>query len=378
MEQYELIATTTFGLEAVCKRELIALGFKVIGTENGKVMFLGDNNGIVKANLWLRTADRVLLKMAQFKASNFDELFDNTIGLNWGHYIPVDGKFVVNGKTVKSKLTSLPAVQRTVKKAVVNNLLKHHKTVELTETGSEYSILISILKDVATLTLDTSGAGLHKRGYRVRTVEAPIKETLAAALVMLSYWNKERVLYDVFCGSGTIPIEAALIGRNIAPGLYRKFASENWEFIGSNTWKEERKSAFQEIKHDTELKIYASDISKESIEAAIENAEEAGVDDCIEFTISDFNELGYENNYGIVISNPPYGVRLEDEYEVKKLTGKMGKIFNNLDTWSKYFISSYKNFEQIYQRPADRKRKLYNGRIEAWYYQYYGPKPPLK
>ncbi|MDC0558835.1 class I SAM-dependent RNA methyltransferase [Candidatus Izimaplasma bacterium] len=378
MKQYELIATTTFGLEAVCKRELIALGFKVIQTENGKVTFLGDKHGIVKANLWLRSADRVLLKLGEFKSSTFDELFDNTIILNWGDYIPVDGKFTVNGKTVKSKLTSLPAVQRTVKKAVVKSLMKFHKTTELVETRSEYSILIAILKDVATLTLDTSGSGLHKRGYRIKNVEAPMKETLAASLIMLSYWNKERVLYDVFCGSGTIPIEAALIGRNIAPGLNRQFISQDWDFIGSETWKEGKKLAYQEIDHDSKITIYASDISEESIEAAKINALEAGVDDCIEFTVSDFNDLGYKNDYGIVISNPPYGERLEDEYRVKKMTNRMGTIFNKLDTWSKYFISSFKNFEQAFYKNSDRKRKLYNGRIEAWYYQYYGPKPPLK
>lgn len=378
MENYELIATTTFGIEAVVKREIINLGFKVLSTENGKVTFLSDKNGIAKANLWLRSADRVLLKVGEFKAVTFDELFDQTNALPWEAYIPEDGKFDVNGKSVKSKLFSISDCQRIVKKSIATKLLRAHKTAVLPETGEDYDVLVSVLKDIVTLTIDTSGVALHKRGYRVETVEAPLKETLAATLVMLSYWNKDRILYDIFCGSGTIPIEAAMIGKNIAPGLSRDFASKHWDFIGKDIWKEETKKAFLAIDNDVELKIYASDINNKNLNAAKENAIEAGVDDCIIFKNRDFKDVEYENNYGIVISNPPYGERLNETYEVKKIYSDMGQIFKNLDTWSKYFLTSFDDFETFYKKPADRQRKLYNGRIEARYYQYYGPRPPLK
>ena len=378
MEKYELIATTTFGIEGVVKREIVNLGFEVLKTENGKVTFLSDAAGIAKANLWLRTADRVLLKIGEFRAVTFDELFNKTSKLDWGNYIPVDGKFIVNGKSVKSKLFSISDCQAIVKKSIVENLKKKYNVSWFKETGADYTVLISILKDVATLTIDTSGIGLHKRGYRIQNVEAPLKETLAATLVLLSFWNKDRNFYDVFCGSGTIPIEAAMIGKNIAPGLNRDFASKHWPLIGENLWKEETKKAYLAIDHDIELNIFASDISKKNLEAAIENAEEAGVDDCITFGKSDFKDVNYKEDYGVLISNPPYGERLSEEHLVKKLYSDMGKIFNKLDTWSKYILTSYEGFEEVYNKKADRQRKLYNGRIEARYYQYYGPRPPLK
>lgn len=376
MKEFELIATTSFGLEAVCKRELVALGFKVTSTENGKVTFLGDAAGIARANLWLRTADRVLLKVGEFKAFTFDELFDKTKALPWHEYISVDGKFTVNGKSVKSKLFSISDCQAIVKKSIVENLKQKHHVSWFPETGADYTVLISILKDVATLTIDTSGVALHKRGYRIETIDAPMKETLAASLVLLSFWNKDRVLYDAFCGSGTIPIEAAMIGRNIAPGLSRDFAAKYWGFLGPEVWREEKKKAFQAIDYDTEIKIYASDISDKSIEAAKANAEEAGVDDCIEFSVNDFRELDLKNDYGIMISNPPYGERLDHLEMVKRIYKVMGVKFKALDTWSFYFITSYKEFESEYRKASDRKRKLYNGNIETWYFQYYGPRPP--
>jgi putative N6-adenine-specific DNA methylase len=376
MEKLELIATATFGLEAVVKRELIALGFTVTRTENGKVTFLSDEAGIAKANLWLRAADRVLLKVGEFKAFTFDELFDKTNALDWTKYIPVDGKFTVNGKSVKSKLFSISDCQRIVKKSIVENMKKKYKVDWLQETGADYTVLVSLLKDVATLTIDTSGTPLHKRGYRVESVMAPIKETLAAAMVMLSYWSKDRVLYDVFCGSGTIPIEAALIGRNIAPGLYRDFASKHWNIIGENIWKDEIKEALKAIDQDIKLEIYASDISQKSIEAAKENAEEAGVLDDITFTKQDFKFVNYAHDYGVIISNPPYGERIGEEVEIKKLYKDMGFRFSKLSTWSKYIITSFDDFESVYRHKADRQRKLYNGKIETRYYQYYGPRPP--
>ena len=378
MEKFELIATSTFGIEAVVKRELIALGFEVVKTENGKVTFLSDKAGIARANLWLRSADRVLLKMGEFKAVTFDELFDQTTNLPWHEIITLDGKFTVNGKSLKSQLSSVPACQKMVKKAVAKNMERHYKASWFAETGAEFTILVAFLKDIATLTIDTSGLGLHKRGYRINTVEAPLKETLAATLVMLSYWRKDRVLYDVFCGSGTIPIEAAMIGRNIAPGLSRDFASKHWPIIGDEIWKEETKKAYLAIDHDADIKIFASDISRKNLEAAIGNAEEAGVDDCITFSSNDFVDVDYSQDYGIVISNPPYGERLSDQKQVEKLYKNMGNIFNKLDTWSKYIITSFEGFEEVYNKKSDRQRKLYNGRIEARYYQYYGPRPPLE
>lgn len=373
---YELIATTTFGLEAVCRREIEKLGYKVKSTENGKVTYLGDERAIVKSNLWLRTADRVLLKVASFKALTFDQLFDQTKAIEWSKYISKQGKFIVNGKSVKSTLFHVSTCQKMVKKAIVDNLKDVYKVTWLDETEEEYPIQVSLLKDMATITIDTSGIGLHKRGYRIRTVEAPMKETLAASLVLLSYWNKDRVLYDVFCGSGTIPIEAAMIGRNIAPGLARDFASKHWKWISKDIWKEETRLAYQAMDNDAEIKIYASDISARDIEAAKENAEEAGVEDCIEFKVADFKELVYENNYGIVISNPPYGERLDTEHIVRGMYIAMGNIFKKLDTWSSYFITSFEEFERVYGKKADRNRVLYNGRIKARYYQYYGPRPP--
>jgi len=378
MEQFELIATTTFGIEGVVKRELTNLGFKISKTENGKVTFLSDLSGIAKANLWLRTADRVLLKIGEFKATTFDELFDKTNKQDWSKYIPLDGKFIVNGKSVKSKLFSISDCQAIVKKSIAENLKKKYKLSWLEETGADYNVLVSILKDTVTLTIDTSGLGLHKRGYRVKGVAAPLKETLGATLVLLSYWNKDRPLYDVFCGSGTIAIEAAMIGRNIAPGLSRDFASKHWSFISEAIWKEETKKAYLAINHDVELNIHASDIDEFNILGAIENALEAGVDDCITFTKSDFRDVNYKDDYGVIISNPPYGERLSKGDNIGKLYKDMGNIFNKLDTWSKYILTAFDDFEDIFKEKASRKRKLYNGRIEAWYYQYYGPRPPLK
>lgn len=375
MDKIVLIATTTFGLESVVKREVKDLGFKIIATEDGKVIFESDLAGIARANLWLRSADRVLLRVGEFKALTFEELFEKTKALPWGDIISQDGKFTVNGKSVKSKLFSISDCQAIVKKAVVEKMKSKYHVDWFEETGPEYTIQVSLLKDIATLTIDTSGAGLHKRGYRLYNVEAPIKETLAAAMIMLSYWNKDRILYDVFCGSGTIPIEAALIARNIAPGLNRDFASKHWPLIGADIWKQERRNALRAIDQDSEIKIYASDISEKNIEIAKENAIEANVDDCIEFSIGDFRKLKYKDDFGIIISNPPYGERLND-FEVKDLYRDMGKIFNKLDTWSKYIITSFDGFENLYGKKSDKERKLFNGRIKVRYYQYYGPRPP--
>ena len=375
MKKVELIATATFGLEAVVKNEVKKLGYKILSIEDGKITFESDLAGIARANLWLRSADRVLLKVGEFKALSFEELFENTKALPWDDLITEDGKFTVNGKSIKSQLFSISDCQAIVKKAVVEKMKDKYKIDWFEETGAEYTIQVSLLKDIATLTIDTSGQGLHKRGYRKNSVEAPIKETLAAAMIQLSYWNKERVLYDVLCGSGTIPIEAALIGKNIAPGINRDFVSRYWPMIGKDIWEKEVAEAKQAI-NDHHVVIYASDIDPNSIAIAKENAKLAGVEDYIEFSVSDFKKINYNEPYGILITNPPYGERLEDEDKAKSLTRDMGKVFNKLDTWSKYIITSVGGFESIYGKKADKERKLFNGTIKVRFYQYYGPRPP--
>lgn len=377
MAKLELIATATFGLEAIVKRELEGLGFKIIQSEDGKITYIGDERGIVKSNLWLRSADRVLLKMGEFRAETFEELFQQTKALPWEQWIPKDGKFTVNGSSVKSTLHSVPACQSIVKKAVVERLKETYHCETFEETGADYTIKVTLLKDRATVTLDTTGAGLHKRGYRVKDVIAPIKETLAAAMVQLSFWKAGRLLCDPFCGSGTLPIEAAMLARNIAPGLSRKFALEGWDAVPADIWKEERKSAFEAMDYDAEVRILASDIDSRAIAAAKENAEEAGVDDCIYFSVASVNQLHAKEEYGIVIANPPYGERIGDMRAIDKIYGDLTRFFEQNPTWSLYLITSDKEFEQRFrEKPADRRRKLYNGRLETCYYQYYGAKPP--
>ncbi|MDQ2086100.1 class I SAM-dependent RNA methyltransferase [Herbivorax sp. ANBcel31] len=376
MKEIELIATCAAGIEAMVKKEVTNLGFKDIITENGKISFKGNLSSIAKANLNLRCADRVLLKIGEFKALSFEELFEKTKSLPWDEWITADGKFTVLGKSVKSKLFSISDSQAIVKKAVVEKLKSKYNVDWFKETGPEYTIQVSLLKDIATLTIDTSGTALHKRGYREKIVTAPIKETLACAMIMISYWNKSKPLLDCFCGSGTIPIEAALIGKNIAPGLNRSFASQQWPVIGKDIWKEERRIAFSAIDQDLDLKIYASDISPEAIELSKENAFEAGVDDCIEFFTSDFKDVKLKDKYGVIISNPPYGERISQKKEVDNLYKELGKTFETYSTWSKYILSSVEEFENLYGKKANKKRKFYNGNIKVDYYQFFGPKPP--
>lgn len=377
MSKLELIATATFGLEAVVKREIENLGFKVLKSEDAKISYLGDERAIVKSNLWLRCADRVLLKLGEFNALTFEELFQQAKALPWEEWIPEDGKFTVAGTSVKSKLHSVPDCQAIVKKAIVEKLKETYHCQWFQETGPEYRIKMTLLKDRVTITLDTSGAGLHKRGYRVKDVAAPIKETLAAAMVQLSYWKEGRLLLDPLCGSGTIAIEAALIGKNIAPGLNRKFASEQWQNISSALWKEERHAAFQAINNDSKIRIQASDILPAAIQAARENAMEAGVDDCIDFKIKPLRDVRFEENYGIIICNPPYGERIGEKDAIRKIYSELKNLFEGNPTWSLYLVTTDKEFEALtFGRPADRRRKLYNGRLEVCYYQYYGLKPP--
>lgn len=375
MAEIELIATATFGLEAVVKKELLALGYEELSVENGKVTFKATEKDIPIANLWLRTADRVLLKMGEFKATSFEELFEKTKALPWEEWITEDGEFTVKGKSVKSKLYSISDCQAIVKKAVVEKLKTKYKTEWFKETGPKFTIEVSLLKDVATLTIDTSGQGLHKRGYRTKTVEAPLKETLAAGLVLLSYWNKDRLLIDPFCGSGTIPIEAAMIGKNIAPGLNRNFAAEEWPRVKKEYWREARRQAWDRMLKDVKLNIIGCDIDEEAIKAARENANNIGLEEDILFIRKNFRNFDFKDKYGVIICNPPYGERIGDREEVFQLYKNMGKIFRKLSTYSIYVLTSNENFERLYGKKADKKRKLYNGRIKVDYYQYYGPRP---
>lgn len=376
MANINLIATTTFGLEAIAKRELMDLGYKDLIVENGKIKFTGTERDIPKTNIWLRTADRVLLMMGEFKALSFEELFEKTKALPWDEWITEDGNFIVEGKSINSKLYSISDCQRIVEKAVVEKLKTKYNVEWFKKTGPKYTIEVSLLKDIATITIDTSGEGLHKRGYRDRAGDAPIKETLAAAMILLSYWNKDRVLFDPFCGSGTIPIEAAMIGKNIAPGLDRNFASEKWPRINKEYWAEVKREAFERIDNDAKLHILGCDIDKRSILRARDNAANLGLEDDIAFFMKDMRDVDLKDEYGVVITNPPYGERMGEKEEVHLLYKDLGAKFNEFSTWSVYVITAEEEFEKLYGKKADRKRKLYNGRIKVDYYQYFGPRPP--
>ena len=381
MEKIKLAATSAFGLEAIVKRELTDLGYENIVTDNGWLYFDADIQDICKTNINLRCADRVMLIMGQFEALSFEELFDRTFELPWEKWITKDGKFTVKGRSVKSKLYSTPDCQRLVKKAVSKKLCQYYDTDWMPETGAEFTILVSIHKDIATISIDTTGAreGLFKRGYRESSMAAPLKETMAAALIKLSYWNKNRVLYDPMCGSGTIAIEAALIGRNIAPGLNRNFASTEWPLVKEEYWKNAKIEARKNIDFNSDIKIYASDISEKAIRIAQENAIEAGVDDCIEFFVKDVTQIEKPMcSYGVLITNPPYAERIGDEEELAKIHKRLGQVFGKDKTWSVYVITSSINFEKEFGRKADRKRKLFNGDMRVDYFQYYGDKIPTE
>lgn len=373
----EIIAATAFGLEAPVKREIEALGYRIIKSEDGKITFSGDERAVVKANLWLRSADRVLIRMAEFTALEFEELFQQVKAIPWEEWIPPDGKFVVNGSSVKSKLFSVPACQSVAEKAIVERLREIYAVDYFQKSGALYDIKISLLKDRVTVTMDTTGPGLFKRGYKQNAVTAPIKETIAAAMVQLSFWKPGRLLLDPCCGSGTIAIEAALIGRNIAPGLNRTFAAQDWEAIKADIWREERKKAFEAIDWDRKLEIIAGDIDKKAVEAARENAVEAGVAEDISFRVGDASGFSAGNREGgIIITNPPYGQRIGDRQSMDKLYEGFASFLKKNPTWSMFAITADKSAEQkIFGRPADRRRKLFNGRMEVCYYQYHGQKP---
>lgn len=379
MSQIEIVATSTFGLEAIVAQEIKALGYKDLQIENGKVTFFADRSAIPKANLWLRTADRVFVKVGEFKALTFEELFEKTKALPWEKWIPKLGSFpIYKAKSVKSKLFSLSDCQSIAKKAIVERLKQEYQVDWFEETGAQYPIQVSILKDLVTLLIDTSGVGLHKRGYREYGAEAPIKETLAAAMILLSRWDPSREFIDPLCGSGTIPIEAAMIGRNIAPGLQRNFVSEDWEVIPKELWKQARVEAMKAIEVNKDFRVLGSDIDGKALRQARENAEKAGVDDCVYFQKLPVQELQSRKKYGVIISNPPYGERLGDSKQVEALYRDMGKVFSQLDSWSYFIITSHLEFEKHFGKKADKNRKLYNARILTYLYQYLGPFPPRK
>lgn len=375
MSKIELIATATFGLEAIVAYEVKQLGYEDVKVENGKVTFTADEMAICRTNLWLRTADRVLVKMGSFKATTFEELFQQTKALPWPDWLPVNANFPVQGKSINSKLFSVPDCQAIVKKAVVEKMKSKYKQDWFTEDGPLYNIEVALLKDEATLTIDTSGPGLHKRGYRKLTGEAPLKETLAAALINIARWFPDRVLMDPMCGTGTIPIEAALIGCNIAPGIERNFAAETWPVVPKKIWQEARQEALSLEKTDCKLRIIGTDINENALSMARYHAREAGVENQIHFQRLPVSEVRTKSQYGYLICNPPYGERLGQDKEVEKLYKEMGQVFSSLDTWSYYVLTSYPNFEKIFGKPATKRRKLYNGRIECQYYQYIGPRP---
>lgn len=376
MGKYQLIATAAMGLEALVAKEVRSLGYEC-EVENGKVTFEGDELAIARSNLWLRTADRVKIKVGEFKVATFDELFEKTKALPWEKYLPEDAEFPVSGKSVKSKLFSVPDCQAIVKKAIVERMKKHYKRSSwFEENGALYRIEIALLKDIATITIDTSGQGLHKRGYRVDQGEAPLKETLAAALVLLTNWKPDMPFLDPFCGSGTIPIEAALIGQNIAPGFNREFASEAWSWIPVQIWDDARNEAESLARYDQELDITGTDIDHRMIKIAEENAFEAGLGDLIKFKQMQVKDISTKKQYGVIIGNPPYGERLGEKKAVEQMYKEMGQAFAKLDTWSIYMLTSNEDFEQYYGKPATKKRKLFNGFIRTDYYQYWGKRPP--
>ena len=375
MSDTKLIATSTFGLEGIVAKELEELGYKDQTVENGRVSFIGKEADICRTNLWLRTSDRVLIKAGEFTALSFEELFENTRALPWDEWLPENASFPVDGKSIKSKLFSVPDCQYIVKKAVVEKLKQKYKKKWFDEKGPLYKIEVGLLKDIATITIDTTGPGLHKRGYRKLVGEASLKETLASALILISKWKEDRVLIDPFCGSGTIPIEAAMIGLNIAPGLKRTFISEEWNLIPKKHWKTAREEAVAFIKSDREIRIQGTDIDDQAISLARYHAKKSGLEKYIHFQKRNVSEISSRFKYGYIISNPPYGERLGEIKEVEKLYKEMGKVFEELENWSYYVITSHKNFEKLFGRIADKKRKLYNGKIMCNYYQYFGLSP---
>ncbi|MDW7660467.1 MAG: class I SAM-dependent RNA methyltransferase [Bacillota bacterium] len=371
-----LIATAVFGMEAIVAQEIKDLGFENVVVENGRVLFDSDELGLARANMWLRTAERVFICVGQFKANKFETLFDEINKLPWEVYIAKDAAFPVDAKSVKSTLFSLSDIQSLTKKAIVKRLTKLYRVEWFEETQETYRILVSILKDEVTVSIDTSGSGLHRRGYRAKGNEAPLKETLAAGLLLVSKWKAERPLIDPFCGSGTIVIEAAMMAKNIAPGLNREFDSQKWRWIEPEIWEKVRNEAKESVVEDLDVKIEGYDMNPRAISIARENAALAGVADIVHFQVRDVKDFSTSRQYGTIICNPPYGERLNEVKEVEQLYKVMGKVFKPYTTWSKYIITSHDGFENAYGEKSTKNRKLYNGRIKTHFYMYFGERPP--
>lgn len=378
MNTFELIAPCHFGLESVLKREIADLGYEITLVEDGRVTFTGDADAICRANIFLRTAERILLKAGSFTAVTFDELFEKTKDIDWARYIPEDGKcWVTKASSIKSKLFSPSDIQSIVKKAIVEKLKLQYDTNVIPETGASYPLRVFFMKDTAVIAIDTTGESLHKRGYRPLTAKAPISETLAAALIMLTPWNKSRTLVDPFCGSGTIPIEAAMMAANIAPGMNRSFLAENWKnLIPKKMWYNAVNEAMEQMDDTVEVDIQGYDIDPEMVRIARENAKLAGVDHMIHFQQRPVSQLSSSKKYGFLITNPPYGERLEEKETLPALYGQIGERFAALDSWSVCLITSYEEAERYIGRKADKNRKIYNGMLKTYFYQFMGPRPP--
>ena len=378
MSQYELIAPCHFGMEAVLKKEIQDLGYQIVKTEDGKVTFAGDESAFARANLFLRTAERVLWKVGSFRAETFEELFEGTKKLPWEEYLPPDAKFwAAKATSIRSRLFSGSDIQSIVKKAIVERMKFKYRMEWFPESGSEFPLRISLLKDEVTIGIDTSGESLHKRGYRRLTSRAPLTETLAAAIIMLTPWKQDRILVDPFCGSGTIPIEAAMIGANIAPGLNRSFTAKGWsDILPEKIWIQAAEEANDIIRRNIEMNIQGYDIDKDIVAAARKNAKLAGVEQYIHFQQRELVNLQSGRRYGFIITNPPYGERLEDKASMPLLYRQIGQAFQRLDSWSMYLLTGYEEAERYIGRKADKNRKIYNGMLKTYLYQFLGPKPP--
>ena len=380
MKTFELIAPCHFGLEAVLKKEILDLGYEISLVEDGRVTFIGDDEAICRANVFLRTAERVLLKAGSFKAETFEELFQGTRNIPWEDFIPEDGKFwVAKASSIKSKLFSPSDIQSIMKKAMVERLKNRYGVTWFPENGASYPLRVFLYKDMVTVGIDTSGESLHKRGYRTLTSKAPITETLAAALILLTPWNRDRILVDPFCGSGTFPIEAAMMAANMAPGMNRSFLSEEWRnVIKRKCWYEAMDEAGDLVEEDVQVDIQGYDVDGDIVKAARSNAQSAGVDHMIHFQQRPVSALSHPKKYGFIISNPPYGERIEEKENLPALYKEIGERFAALDAWSMYLITSYEDAQKYIGRKADKNRKIYNGMLKTYFYQFMGPKPPRR
>lgn len=377
MSQYEFIAPCHFGLEAVLKKEILRLGYNIVKVEDGKITFTGDSDAICRSNIFLRTTERILLKTGSFRATTFDELFEGTKAIPWEQYIPKNGKFwVAKATSIKSKLFSPSDIQSIMKKAMVERMKEKYSINWFPEDGADFPVRVTIMKDEVVIGLDTSGDSLHKRGYRQATVKAPITETLAAALILLTPWNRNRILVDPFCGSGTFPIEAAMIGANIAPGMNRSFTAENWtHLIPKKQWYDAVNEAEEAILRDCDMDIQGYDISHDAVKAAMENARRADVEHIIHFQQRPLKNLSHRKKYGFIITNPPYGERLDRPEEMPALYRDIGEAWRKLDNWSMYLITAYEDAQRYIGKKADKNRKIYNGMMKTYFYQYMGAKP---